>query len=223
MLPHETTGSTRAGAICVMAAGVLIPVATLLRGPFVDPHADAAAFSAWVTGRTYMAAALLFIVGILFQFFGAASLYLLLARGRSPRVAFAGTLFTLLTDALMLVGMGVFCFTLPEVGRLYRAGHHDAFSMAITFSVEFIAFQALQALTLTAGAVLTALAIGRTPGLPRWCGVTYGTSAILIAFSPPLPFLTELPATALFGTTCFALARHMWRANGASAVPVRPT
>lgn len=216
MLPHETTASVRAGAACVGAAGTLIPVSTLLRGPFVDPHLDAAAFSAWVTSRAYLPAGLLFIIGIVFQIFGVIGLYQLLARGRSPRLAFAGTILTLLTDALMLVGMGVFCFSLPEVGRLYREGHVAAFSMAITFRAEFIVFQALQALALTVGTVFCAIAIGRTPGLPRWCGVTYGTSGILIAFSPPLPFVTELPATALFGVTYFALVRGMWRSAGGS-------
>lgn len=211
----------RAGAACIGAAGILIPVSTLLRGPFVDPHLDAAGFSAWVTGRAYLPAGLLFIIGIVFQIFAVLSLYQLLARGRSPRLAFAGTILTLLTDALMLVGMGVFCFSLPEVGRLYREGHPDAFSMATTFRAEFIVFQALQALALTVGTVLCALAIGRTPGLPRWCGVAYGVSGILIAFSPPLPFLTELPATAIFGVTYFALALGVWRASevGAGSTP----
>jgi hypothetical protein len=209
-----TPGSWRAGATCIVAAGLLIPGATLFRGPFVDPHVDAAAFAAWVTSRAYMPAGMLFILGLLFHMFGVLGVYQLLARGRSPGLAFAGTILMLLTDALLLVVMGVFCFTLPEVGRMYREGHREVLSMATAFVTSFIVFQVVQALTLTVGSVLTAIAIGRSPGLPRWCGAAYAASGLVIAFSPPLPFVAELPATALYGIACIALARGMWHASG---------
>jgi hypothetical protein len=219
-LPHPTI-SWRAGATCVGAAGVLIPAATLLRGPFVDPHTDPAAFAAWVTSETYLPAGILFILGIVFQMFGALGLYQLLARGRSPRVAVTGTILTFVTDALMLVAMGVFCFTLPEIGRMYRGGHSDVLAMATAFGASFIAFQLVQALTLTVGTVLTAIAISRSPGLPRWSGAAYAVSGLVIASSPPLPFLAELPATAIFGITYVTLARYVWRANATAARSTR--
>jgi hypothetical protein len=167
MRPHETAGSTRGGAACIAVAGLLIPASTLLRGPFVDPHGDAAAFAAWVTGRTYTLAGKMFIVGIVFQILGVMALYPLLARGGSPRLAFVGTLLTLLTDALLLVVMGVFCFTLPEVGRMYREGRTEVLSMATAFGAPFTAFLVVQALALGVGTLLTAVAIWRSPEIPR--------------------------------------------------------
>ncbi|HTL35647.1 MAG TPA: DUF4386 family protein [Kofleriaceae bacterium] len=224
-VPHAVSHPTiswRAGATCVGAAGVLIPAATLLRGPFVDPHADPAAFAAWVTSKTYMPAGILFIVGLFFQMFGVLGLYQLLARGRSPRLAVTGTILTFVTDALMLVAMGVFCFTLSEIGHLYRQGHSDVLAMATSFSSSFIAFQVVQALTLTVGTVLTAIAISRSPELPRWSAPAYAVSGLVIALSPPLPFLAELPATAIYGITYVALARCVWRASGTGARSTQP-
>lgn len=214
MVAHTVTRSLRGGAACIALAGILIPVSTLLRGPFVDPRADPAAFSAWVTSAKYLLAGALFIGGILFQIFGVLELYRVLATGRAPRVALAGTLLTVLTDALMLIGLGVFCFTLPEVGRMYREGHREAISLATHIGAQFIVFQAVQAVVLAAATVLSAIAIARAPALPGWSGVAYGVSALLIAFCPPLPFLVELPATALFGLTYAAIARSMWRVCG---------
>jgi hypothetical protein len=118
--------------------------------------------------------------------------------------------------------MGVFCFALPEIGRLYLQGHREVLAMATAFGASFIAFQIVQAITLTVSTVFTAIAISRSPGCPRWSGAAYATSGIVIAFSPPLPFLAELPATAVYGITYVTLARCIWRASRSGMRSSRP-
>jgi hypothetical protein len=208
----------RAGAAALLAAGLLIGTATLLRGPFVDPRTDAAAFAAWVTGARYVPAALLFVCGLLAQMFGVTTLYLFLARGRGPRLVFTGTLLTLLTDTLLLLMMGVFCFVFPTVGRMYREGHTEVIGVATAFGPPFLALLGLQALTFTGGTVTTAVAIARCGLVPRWCGWAYAIGGIVLAFAPPIPYDGEFPGAVLMAAAYARIALGIWRGSHPEAV-----
>jgi hypothetical protein len=215
MLPHERPTVLRVGAGAILAAGFLLAVSTLLRGPFVDPTSDGAAFVAWVTGPRYLPAVSVFLIAVFSQMVGVIALYRFLVRGKAPRLAFAGTLLTLATDGLVLVMIGVFFFAFPAVGRLYNEGHHEALAVVTSLGAPFLVLLALQALTFSVGTVMTSIAIARSGFLPRWCAPAYAVAGVILAFAPPVPYEVEIPGAVLYAITYAWIAKAMWTRIGA--------
>ncbi len=164
---------------------------------------------------------MLFISSLFTHGAGALALYLFLARGRAPRLAFWGALLTVTTDGLLLLMMGVFAFVFPTVGRLYTAGHAEALTIATSFGPAFVALLVTQALVFTAATGTTALAIARSGALPPWCGWAYALAGIIVAFAPPIPFEGEVPGIVLYSIVYARISVAMWRGAGTEdAAPV---
>jgi len=214
VLPHDTPVARRAGAMILLGGALVVAVATLLRGAFVDPRTDPAGFAAWVASARYRTACLLFVAGLFAHGIGMLALYGHLAPGRAGRLALVGALGVVLSDGFVLIMMGAFGFVFPEVGRLYAAGDVEVMRIATGFGTPFMVLQAFAAVTLVTATIATTVALWRAGDVPRWAAIGFLLGGIVVAFAPPLPYAAELPGTIVYAIGYAGIARTMARPRG---------
>jgi hypothetical protein len=117
--------------------------------------------------------------------FGVIALSAYLTNTSAGRWAPVAMVLSILGLALIPSSLGVLAYALPAIGKAYLAGQEDAFRIADAFfSGPLIAIFFLS-LFYAAGSILFGIEIWRSGALPKWAGVLYAVSGLLLSF--PLP------------------------------------
>lgn len=152
-----------------------------------------------------------FLLSQAFFIFGIITLYAFIASGSVERLALVGMILTIVTDVLIIAIVGPFAFIFPTIGTLFLQGQRQVISVAISFGSSFIAVLLLQAILFCFAALVTGVAIWRSGVLPKWSALTYVLAGLILAFAPPLPFVSEVIGTLLLTSSIGGITWSIWQ------------
>ena len=178
----NSTNWIRAGLLALPIYGLLTFWATFTHEP--DRQTQVEAYARYISTPTYLAQHLLgSIIGTILAIFGVIALAAYLANGRSRRLALLGMVLSVAGNCLVLTIFGFSTLVSPVIGRLYLEGQAGAMEVneAILTSPAFI-FVVLPGLLLfLVGTILFGVAIWRSGTLPRWAGLLFAPTGLLLA------------------------------------------
>lgn len=210
-MPYHHFARIRLGAGAFMLSSLLIVIATILRGPFVDPSIDHTGFARWVSASTFFPGAVGFLVSLVLQVFGIMALYAFLSHSSVERLALVGMILTIVTYAVLIAVVGTFAFIFPTIGMLYLQGRQQVIDVAVTFGTSFMVVLLIQAILFGLAALIISVAIWRSGMLPKWSALSYALAGLILAFAPPLPFIPELIGTILFTISIGGITWGIWQ------------
>ena len=214
-MPTSRTGS-RSGAFALAVAGVLFVLYPAVR-PWQDESTVEGATKAMSAGA-WVAAHLFAMVGFILVALGLLGVWNAVRRTRAERLALAAVVTTWIGVGLTLPYYGAEDFGLNAIARKAAEGQvSDLLGLveAVRFSPVPITTFGLGLLLLAAGAVLAAVAIGRSGVLARSSGILFAAGFVLF-----LPQFFTAPAVRIAHGVLVAagsiwLAVALWRASGA--------
>lgn len=210
----------RAGMVCLILSGLMTLVGLTLRGPNpVDGHAfDAQAFVRASLSPDYNLTWALLLTNLTLQIFAWLALWGFVRGSRWERLGFWGMVLSVTGNGLFLPVAGVIGLTAPTVARLYQAGDTAVLAIAngAVFGPLALSLLIASAVTLLAGALLTAVMIWRVPGLPRWAAVLYGLHALCLTMFAQVHYALEFSGAPLLLVSGIAVAVAVWRMTGAA-------
>jgi hypothetical protein len=178
MSTASTANWIRAGLLALPVYGLLTFWATFTHEP--DRQNQVEAYARYISTPTYLAHHLL---GSILAIFGVIALAVYLANGRSRHLALLGVVPSVAGNCLVLTIFGFSTLVSPVIGRLYLEGQAGAMEVneAILTSPAFI-FVVLPGLLLfLVGTILFGVAIWRSGTLPRWAGLLFAPTGLLLA------------------------------------------
>ena len=178
MAAANTASWVRAGLLALPIYGLLTFWATFTHEP--NRQTQVEAYARYISTPTYLAQHLL---GSILAIFGVIALAAYLANGRSRRLALLGMVLIVAGNYLILTTFGFSTLVSPVIGRLYLEGQPGAMEVneAILTSPAFI-FVVLPGLLLfLVGTNLFGVAIWRSGTLPRWAGLLFAPTGLLLA------------------------------------------
>jgi hypothetical protein len=182
MAAANTASWVRAGLLALPIYGLLTFWATFTHEP--NRQTQVEAYARYISTPTYLAQHLLgSILGSILAIFGVIALAAYLANGRSRRLALLGMVLSVAGNCLILTTFGFSTLVSPVIGRLYLEGQPGAMEVneAILTSPAFI-FVVLPGLLLfLVGTILFGVAIWRSGTLPRWAGLLFAPTGLLLA------------------------------------------
>ncbi len=187
---HRTLpGLVRVGILALPVAGLLKLVGNL--GTFnsvgLDVPDEEAARAVSSTGF-FVGEFVGSVLPVVLTIFGVLALFAYLANTSAGRWATMAMVSSVLGAALTLPALGVINYALPAIGRAYLAGQEDAFRIADAFFSFPSVAMFFPSFLYPIGAILFSIGIWRSGTLPRWAGVLYAISGLLLSF--PLPIHT---------------------------------
>jgi hypothetical protein len=182
MPPANIGGWIRTGVWALPVYGVLTFWATFTHEP--NRHTEVKAYAHYISTTNYLAQHLLgSILGVILAVFGVIAMGAYLASSRSGRLALLAMVLSVAGHCLILTIFGFSTIISPVIGRLYLAGQPGTMRVneAIFSSPAFI-FLVVPGLVLyVVGTILFGVAIWRSGTLPKWAGVLYAPTGLLIA------------------------------------------
>jgi hypothetical protein len=182
MAAANTASWVRAGLLALPIYGLLTFWATFTHEP--NRQTQVEAYARYISTPTYLAQHLLgSILGTILAIFGVIALAAYLANGRSRHLALLGMVLSVAGNCLVLTIFGFSTLVSPVIGRLYLEGQAGAMEVneAILTSPAFI-FVVLPGLLLfLVGTILFGVAIWRSGTLPRWAGLLFAPTGLLLA------------------------------------------
>jgi hypothetical protein len=182
MSATNTTGWIRIGLLALPIYGLLTLWATFTHEP--DRQNQVEAYARYISTSTYLTQHLLgSILGTILAIFGVIALAAYLANGRTGRLALLGMVLSVAGNCLILTIFGFSTLVSPVIGRLYLEGQPGAMEVneAILTSPAFIFVVFSGLLVFLVGSILFGVAIWRSGTLPRWAGVLFAPTGLLIA------------------------------------------
>jgi hypothetical protein len=182
MSAANTTNWIRAGLLALPIYGLLTLWATFTHEP--DRQNQVEAYARYISTSTYLTQHLLgSILGTILAIFGVIALGAYLANGRARRLALLGMVLSVAGNCLLLTIFGFSTIVSPVIGRLYLEGQPGAMEVneAILSSTTFIFVVFPGLLLFLVGSILFGVAIWRSGTLPRWAGVLFAPTGLLIA------------------------------------------
>jgi hypothetical protein len=206
----------RGGLWALPPWAALLLVSTLTHQP--SPAADFPAYARYVTTTPFLLSHLVAsILGAALGLLGLIALSVLLARGRTARLALAGLVSSVLATVLTAAVFGAAAFAQPAIGRAYLGGHPDE-AVALNGDVYGppLFATALPGLLLFAlGTALLGEAVARSGWLPGWAGVGLALGGVLFAGVGFLVGPVQPVGAALMAVSTGWLASRAGRARGA--------
>ncbi len=175
-------GWIRIGVWALPVYGLLTLWATFTHEP--DRQNEVEAYARYISSTTYLAQHLLgSILGIILAIFGIIALGAYLANSRAGRLALSGMVSSVAGSCLVLTIFGFSTIISPVIGRLYLEGQPGAMEVneAIFSSPAFIFLVLPGLLFFLVGTILFGVAIWRSGTLPRWAGVLFAPTGLLMA------------------------------------------
>jgi hypothetical protein len=182
MSAANTANWIRAGLLALPIYGLLTLWATFTHEP--DRQNQVEAYARYISTSTYVTQHLLgSILGTILAIFGVIALGAYLANGRTGRLALLGMVLSVAGNCLILTIFGFSTLVSPVIGRLYLEGQPGAMEVneAILTSPAFIFVVFSGLLVFLVGSILFGVAIWRSGTLPRWAGVLFAPTGLLIA------------------------------------------
>ncbi len=172
----------RAGLLALPVYGLLTFWATFTHEP--DRQNQVEAYARYISTPTYLAQHLLgSILGTILAIFGVIALAAYLANGRARHLALLGMVLSVAGNCLILTIFGFSTIFSPVIGRLYLEGQPGAMDVneAIFSSPAFVFLVLPGLLFFLVGTILFGVAIWRSGTLPRWAGLLFAPTGLLMA------------------------------------------
>jgi hypothetical protein len=119
------------------------------------------------------------ILGVMLAIFGAVALGVYLSSRRS---ALFGMVTSIVGNALTLTIFGMSTFATPAVGRAYLEGQQHIIEVnQDILGTPVIVTALVSGLLYTVGTILFGVAVWRSATLPKWAGVLYAPTGLLIS------------------------------------------
>jgi hypothetical protein len=168
----------RVGLLALPLYGVLTLWTTFIHQP--DPNADFEVYARYVSATNYLVDHLFgSILGVVLAIFGAVALGVYLSSRRS---ALLGMVTSITGNALTLTIFGMSTFATPAVGRAYLEGQRNIIEVNQDILGTPVIVTALASgLLYTVGTILFGVAVWRSATLPKWAGVLYAPTGLLIS------------------------------------------
>jgi hypothetical protein len=168
----------RVGLLALPVYGVLTLWTTFIHQP--DPNADFEVYARYVSATNYLVDHLFgSILGVILAIFGAVALSVYLSSRRS---ALLGMVTSIAGNALTLTIFGMSTFATPAVGRAYLEGQRNIIEVnQDILGTPVIVTALVSGLLYTVGTILFGVAVWRSATLPRWAGVLYAPTGLLIS------------------------------------------
>ena len=168
--------------------------------------------------------ALVSILGAILAVFGVIALGAYLASSRSGRLALLAMVLSVAGHCLVLTIFGFSTIISPVIGRLYLEGQPAAMEVnEAIFSSPAFGFLVVPGLLFyVVGAILFGVAIWRSGMLPKWAGVLYAPTGLLIAAGVLIGAAQTLGSALLVvagGWIAWSLMRQPSSQPGAEAQP----
>ena len=145
-----------------------------------DPTTEFEAYARYVSTTSYLLGHIFgSILGVTLAIFGAVALGAHLSGRRSALVAMVLSVFG---NALLLTIFGMSTFATPAVGRAYLAGQQGVVELnQDILGLPLILIALAGGLLYSTGTILFGTAVWRSATLPRWAGVLYAPTGLLIS------------------------------------------
>src|SRR5215210_2905956 len=182
MSAANTANWIRTGLVALPIYGLLTLWVTFTHEP--DRHNQVEAYARYISTTGYLAQHLLgSILGTILAIFGVIALGAYLANSRAGRLALLGMVLSVAGNCLVLTIFGFSTIISPVIGRLYLEGQPGAMEVneAIFSSPAFVFLVVPGLLFFLVGSILLGVAIWRSGTLPRWAGVLFAPTGLLIA------------------------------------------
>jgi len=175
-------GWIRTGVWALPVYGVLTFWATFTHEP--DRRTQVEVYARYISSTNYLAQHLLgSILGAILAVFGAIALGAYLASSRTGSLALLAMVLSVAGQCLVLTIVGFSTIISPVIGRLYLAGQPGTMEVneAIFSSPAFVFLVVPGLLLYVVGTILFGVAIWRSGTLPKWAGMLYAPTGLLIA------------------------------------------
>jgi hypothetical protein len=166
------------GLLALPVYGVLTLWTTFIHQP--DPNANFEVYARYVSTTNYLVDHLFgSILGVMLAIFGAVALGVYLSSRRS---ALLGMVTSIAGNALTLTIFGMSTFATPAVGRAYLEGQRNIIEVnQDILGTPVIVTALVSGLLYTVGTILFGVAVWRSATLPKWAGVLYAPTGLLIS------------------------------------------
>jgi hypothetical protein len=168
----------RVGLFALPVYGVLTLWTTFIHQP--DPNADFEVYARYVSATNYLVDHLFgSILGVTLAIFGAVALGVSLSSRRS---ALLGMVLSIAGNALTLTIFGMSTFATPAIGRAYLEGQRNIIEVnQDILGTPVIVTALVSGLLYSVGTILFGVAVWRSATLPKWAGVLYAPTGLLIS------------------------------------------
>jgi multisubunit Na+/H+ antiporter MnhC subunit len=145
-----------------------------------DPNTDFEAYARYVSTTNYLVDHLFgSILGVTLAIFGAVALGVYLSSRRS---ALTAMVLSVAGNALILTIFGMSTFATPAVGRAYLEGQQNVVELnQDILGLPLILTALMGGLLYSTGTILFGIAVWRSVTLPKWAGVLYAPTGLLIS------------------------------------------
>jgi hypothetical protein len=182
MSAANTASWIRTGLVALPIYGLLTFWATFTHEP--DRQNQVEAYARYISTTGYLAQHLLgSILGTILAIFGVIALGSYLTNSRAGNLALWGMVLSVAGNCLVLTIFGFSTIISPVIGRLYLEGQPGAMEVneAIFSSPAFVFLVVPGLLFFLVGSILLGVAIWRSGTLPRWAGVLFAPTGLLIS------------------------------------------
>jgi hypothetical protein len=171
-------GWVRIGLLALPLYGLLTLWTTFIHQP--DPNTDFEAYARYVSTTNYLVDHLFgSILGVTLAIFGAVALGVYLSSRRS---ALTAMVLSVAGNALILTIFGMSTFATPAVGRAYLEGQQNVVELnQDILGLPLILTALMGGLLYSTGTILFGIAVWRSVTLPKWAGVLYAPTGLLIS------------------------------------------
>lgn len=210
----QRRGEIRFGLIALALSGLLFTLGIALRGPsdLADPGSCCrAAFSpTFRTGWTII------VVGAVLPLYGFFGLYRYLTYQAENLITSLAFVLSIAAIALFLPLATFFAVNGPVIAELYQQGNQEVIAVveANFTNALGLALLGVRAVAWIIGPILFAVAIWRDRRLPKWTGVLFALSFLLLI---PVTFTTELLGAVLLLISAAMMAWKGWQESLAGA------
>jgi multisubunit Na+/H+ antiporter MnhC subunit len=168
----------RIGLLALPLYGLLTLWTTFIHQP--DPNTDFEAYARYVSTTNYLVDHLFgSILGVTLAIFGAVALGVYLSSRRS---ALTAMVLSVAGNALILTIFGMSTFATPAVGRAYLEGQQNVVELnQDILGLPLILTALMGGLLYSTGTILFGIAVWRSVTLPKWAGVLYAPTGLLIS------------------------------------------
>lgn len=198
----------RFGLVALALSGLSFIIGAGLRGP-ID-LADPSSLVRGAASNSYVAAWTMILAGGILQLYGFFGLYRYLTCRAPGRIAFLAFVLSTTGIALFLPLAAFLAVSGPVIANMYQQGDLGVIAVvAAQFTSGLgLALLAVEGAAYVLGAVLFAIAIWRDGRLPKWTGVLFALSVLLVAV--PVTFATELLGAVILSISAGTIAWKGW-------------
>lgn len=205
----QTRLEVRLGLIAQILVGLFFTLGVAIRGPL---DRDTASLMRAALSANFGRGAVISLVGAVLQIYALFGLYRLLTYQRQSLIALPGVILSVAGIVFVIPLVAFLAVNLPVIARLYQQGDHGLIPIVESSSTGLgLVLLSISSGLGSIGTVLLAAAIWQHGRPFRWIGVVWALKGLLLAFSGPGHFATELLGAMLTLMIASVIAWKGWR------------